>query len=476
MTISPFVSLSLFLCAWALAACSRSHEERAPSPAPSRPPEAASSHSIGPGPSLRGRKLTLALSGETFEQAWKQVEAALSESPAPIDSLDIDAFAAPFGDEGVRRLLQQRPQLAPVRLTLSNAKLTAAGLGALLGSDVPSRLELLDLRDNLIGAAGARLLAESMRLTSLQQLNLGRNHVHAHGAAALAAARGLSSLRRLELEYNFIGHQGARALEQSTALTQLRDLGLAYNFLGDTGARYLAARNWPALDLLDVRGNEIGLDGAKALATSTTLPPGAAIWLGSNVEARALGRLGLARRLTLEGSPARADRATLGELEVFARSKRRGLTLAAPPEDLPSSVEFRELWISEFGLVAEFPIFMLPQRPPGNGKSRTFSWLDRATLAIGGAWLLPGQSVAAALATWKQAEPGEELRVDARNAYTIVVRHSGGAQRRVVRVQSADGALFYVDFAYPAELEAYFAPIVARAIDSVYFDRARSKH
>jgi hypothetical protein len=418
----------------------------------------------------------LSLSGNSLDEAWKDVEAALNDSPAPIDALDIDAFSAPFGDEAVRRLLERQPQLAPIKLTLSNAKLTPAGLSALLASNVPSRLELLDLRDNLLGPAGARLLAETARLSSLRELNLARNHLHAGGATALANARGLKSLARLELEYNFIGSEGAEALVQSTALPSLRDLGLAYNFLGDRGADLLARKVWPTLELLDVGANEIGPLGASALAKSTTLAPQAAIWFGANLEDRDLARLGVAHRLKVDGSPARDDRATLEELDAFARPKRaRALTLGTPPEELPSNVQFRELWIWEFGLVADFPTFMLPSRPPGNGKSRSFSWLDKSTLSIGGYWLLPGQTVAEALASWREGEADEDILVEPRNLHTIVARRKAGPQRRVTRVQSSYGAIFYVDFTYPTALDAYFAPIAEHVIDSLYFDRAHLK-
>lgn len=423
-----------------------------------------------------GRRVELRLSGDSLDEAWKDVEASLTEATDPVDTLDIDARGAPFGDEGVRRLLERWPQLAPRQLTLSNTQITPAGLKTLLASTLPARLELLDLRDNLLGPAGARLLAETIRLGSLRELNLGRNHIHASGASALSRAHGLTSLARLELEYNFIGSEGARALAESTTLAGLQDLGLAYNFLGDEGARQLARKSWPKLALLDVGGNEIGSVGATALGTATTLAPGAAIWFGSNLEDQELKRLGLEQRFVVDGSPARDDRTTLGELDAFARPKRGDeLTVAAPPEDLPSRIQFRELWIWEFGLVAEFPTFMLPSRPPGNGKSRTFSWLDQATLAIGGYWLSPDQTKAEALKSWTRAEPGERVQVEHRQAQTLIVRHLGGRQTRVVRVQSAYGALFYVDFAYPAGLDSYFAPIAARAIDSLYFDRAHLK-
>lgn len=459
-----------------LLACHPAPGKRQPAPSPSSRTRPASSQANTP--ARPGRKLALQLSADTFEEAWQAVEAALAESSAPIDSLDIDAFGTPFGDAGVQRLLERRPQLAPLQLTLSNAKLTPAGLSALLDSKLPSRLQLLDLRDNLLGAPGARLLAESTRLASLRQLNLGRNHLHARGAEALAAARGLTSLVRLELEYNFIGYDGARALVQSTTLPNLRDLGLAYNYLGDSGAQLLASKPWPvleALELLNLGSNEIGLSGARALGAKE-FAPGAFIWFGENLDSVQLERLQLQQRLRVEGFPDIPERATLGETDAFAHPRRpTRLTVAAPPEDLPANVDFRELWIWEFGLVAEFPTFMLPGRRPGNGKSRSFSWLDRATLSIGGYWLLPGETFDEALASFREAEPSEQLQLERRNARTAILRSSQGAQKRVARVQSASGALCYVDFRYPAELDAYFAPTVARVINSLYFDRRHLK-
>jgi hypothetical protein len=425
---------------------------------------------------VAGRRVAVEPYGETFEAAWQAVEAALVASDAPIDSLDIDASAAPFGDEGVRRLLERHPGLTPTKLTLSSAKITPQGLGTLLASAVPSRLQLLDLRDNYLGAPGARLLAESVRLGSLRELNLGRNHLHARGAAALGGARGLSSVTRLELEYNFIGPEGALALAKSAPLRNLHDLGLAYNFLGDSGAGHIASGSWPALELVDVGCNEIGTPGAKALATSTTLPPQAIIGFGFNLEDVQLKQLGLEQRLKVGPYPERAERVTLGQEDAFDHSKRPASKAAAPPpEDLPASIEFRELWIWEFGLVVEFPIFMLPDRRPGNGKSRSFSWLDRASLAIGGYWLQPGQTLAEALAAWTRAEPGEQVQVERRNARTVIVRSSRGGKKRALRVQSAYGALFYVDFTYAADLEPYFAPLAERALQSLYFDRAHLK-
>ena len=405
-----------------------------------------------------------------LEASLRAVEEAIAPSARSVDSLTIDAFGSPFGDAGIERLVARHAELSPTKLTLLDTNITARGIATILGSSMPERLEVLDLRDNLLGVAGAQKLADSPRLARLKELNLGRNHIHSGGAEALARARGLSALERLELEYNFIGPVGAAALARSAAFPRLRDLGLAYNFLKDDGAAALALGRWPALIMLDLRSNEIGETGVRALAASPTLDSKLAIWLENNVPAKTVANAGVEGRLRLEGAPAIEGRPTLGEVDAFDIPKKPGMSVAAvPPAGLPSTVEFRELWIWEFGLVGEFPTFMTPGRPPGNGKSRTFAWLDRATLSIGGYWLL--STFDEIVASDSKSAPGDRVRVQRLNARTAIVRRTGPNGIRVTRLQSAFGAVFYVDFEYDRELDEYFAPIAERLLHSMYFDR-----
>lgn len=70
----------------------------------------------------------------------------------------------------------------------------------------------------------------------------------------------------LDLTSNHIGPEGAKALATITSLKSLK-IG-NYNRVGDEGAEALAFSNLTSLDLT---GNEIGLNGAKALAKNTTI-------------------------------------------------------------------------------------------------------------------------------------------------------------------------------------------------------------
>jgi len=402
----------------------------------------------------------------------REVEEAIASSQAPVDSLEISALGSPFGDAGIVELLARHPELAPKRLALLDTRLTARGIAAILSSRLPTRLEVLDLRDNLLGDEGVKSLAESRRLASLKELNLGRCHVHADGAEALAAARGLGSLERLELEYNFIGVTGATALARSTAFPRLKDLGLAFNYLKDDAALALAQARPPSLASLDLRSNDIKDISARALAASTTSQGKPEIFLENNLLGKAmLADRELQNRLRLEGAPPFEGRETLGGSESFSASRGSALKVAAaPPAGLPATVEFRELWIWEFGLVGDFPTFMTPLRPYGNGKGRTFAWLDRATLTISGSWLNE-ETLADRIAWETKPAPGDRVRVQRLHKHAAIVRRTGPDKVRVTRVQSAYGAAFYADLEYDRSLDAYFAPIAEHVLRSIYFDR-----
>ena len=87
------------------------------------------------------------------------------------------------------------------------------------------------------------------------------------GEAGLAAkvAR-ITSLTSLDLTGNNIGAEGAQALASLTALTSLN---LSFNHIGDAGAQALASLT--ALTSLELRDNNIGAEGAQALAKLTAL-------------------------------------------------------------------------------------------------------------------------------------------------------------------------------------------------------------
>ncbi|MCC5792952.1 MAG: hypothetical protein JJT82_10155, partial [Legionellaceae bacterium] len=70
----------------------------------------------------------------------------------------------------------------------------------------------------------------------------------------------------LNVKSNNIGYKGAKALAANTSLTLL---DLRRNQIGDEGATALAANT--SLTSLDLHGNQIGDEGAKALAANTSL-------------------------------------------------------------------------------------------------------------------------------------------------------------------------------------------------------------
>jgi hypothetical protein len=305
----------------------------------------------------------------------------------------------------------------------------------------------------------------------LRELDLARNHLFEAGAVALSGARGLKDLERLELGYNFIGTEGAAALARSSALPRLTDLGLAYNFLKDAGSLAIARGAWPALSTMDLRSNEIQRPAAQALADARALDR-VSLWLGFNLQGDDADA-GLAKNLHVDDGPSENRLTSLGRGGEESFDLPRQATLSVTngvSGGLPASVEFRELWIWEFGFVAEFPTFMTPDRAPGNGKSRTFTWLDRATLTIGGYWPVT-ETWSETLASWSKPEPGEHVRVERPTSRLALVRRSAADKITVQRVERAHDAILYVDFSYAREFESYFSPIVEKVLGSAHFDR-----
>ena len=87
----------------------------------------------------------------------------------------------------------------------------------------------LDLSNNRLGDAGARLLAQSAWLEGLASLNLSCTCIGNAGAEALAGSPHLANLHDLYLTNNRITDSGARALAESRHLSRLDRLFLDYN-------------------------------------------------------------------------------------------------------------------------------------------------------------------------------------------------------------------------------------------------------
>ena len=142
--------------------------------------------------------------------------------------------------------------------------LTASGyLGHLCG---------LDLSNNHVGPAGARLLAQCAGLSRLTYLNVGRSRIGDDGARALADSPFLGGLEHLAVGRASLRSQGVQDLLSSRLLRGVHTLEIDRTSVGVRGAQALS-RNPDAADLraLDAHGCSLQDSGAAALASSPLL-------------------------------------------------------------------------------------------------------------------------------------------------------------------------------------------------------------
>ncbi|MFG1997861.1 TIGR02996 domain-containing protein [Spirillospora sp. NPDC048911] len=140
------------------------------------------------------------------------------------------------------------------------------------------RLVELDLSYLRIGALGAKALAVSMFLRGdeasaegIATLDLRYSGVGNSGLAALAASPSFGGVRRLHLQKNAITAQGMPALHRFAELTEL---DLRYNEIGAEGVRALLDAPFiGSLKRLLLYRADVGDDGAKMLAHAPQLPP-----------------------------------------------------------------------------------------------------------------------------------------------------------------------------------------------------------
>jgi uncharacterized protein (TIGR02996 family) len=176
-----------------------------------------------------------------------------------------------LGLEGARALARSEELGSLESLALAGNRLGDEGAAALAGSRLV-RLQRLILRDNGLGDAGARALAGTS--LPLEHLDLGntsretalRNRIRADGVAQIAQS--LGQLRHLNLEFNPIGDEGALALARSPRLGRLRHLDLMGCGLGSRGIAALAGSELSELEVLVLKQNALGEEGAQAWATS----------------------------------------------------------------------------------------------------------------------------------------------------------------------------------------------------------------
>ncbi|GAA2210265.1 hypothetical protein GCM10009850_057240 [Nonomuraea monospora] len=142
-------------------------------------------------------------------------------------------------------------------------------LGVFAGLDL-GRLTELDLAYVSVGYDGAQTLAATFASDRLRALDLRYCRVADTGLAALAACPRLGGLRRLHLQRNRLTAEGVRHLHRFTELTEL---DLRYNDLGADGARALVAAPFAgALERLWLYDSDVGRDGVATMAQAASLP------------------------------------------------------------------------------------------------------------------------------------------------------------------------------------------------------------
>ena len=230
---------------------------------------------------------------------------ALAEAPwlEQLRTLSIrgEYHGRPSASPSALPLLFCSPRLAGLRrLELVRTGMGEAG-AAMLFAEGPFRdLETLEIRNEGIGPAGLAPLAQGARFPRLWRLEMERNHVRPEGTRLLGR---LPGLRWLLLSANLIGNAGAEILADDEAFGGLEVLQLSNNAIGDAGAEALALSPvLRSLEHLDLSSNLIGDDGLHDFGATTGLPRLTNFCAESNSGRRELA-IEVAERLRTQGPP-----------------------------------------------------------------------------------------------------------------------------------------------------------------------------
>ncbi len=171
-----------------------------------------------------------------------------------------------LNEAGARLLAESAPFPTLRALSLDANNLRDEGAKAVAQM---AGLRSLSLAGNGIGGPGLKALAKSDRLGELRALNLAGNFINAESVRALAESPYLRLLRQLNLSDSYLEEESGRILGSTANLQHLSELRLAKNLLGDAGARALAQSSClRRLALLDLNDNRIGKAGAEALSAA----------------------------------------------------------------------------------------------------------------------------------------------------------------------------------------------------------------
>ena len=131
----------------------------------------------------------------------------------------------------------------------------------------------LDISYNSIRRNGAKAIADALKhCTHLEELNISGNHIAGDGACVLARSlcHYAQCLVKLDISHNSIRRDGVNSIADALKhCTHVEELNISGNDIGDDGACVLAStfcQYAQCLLKLDIRYNNIGSDGVKAIA------------------------------------------------------------------------------------------------------------------------------------------------------------------------------------------------------------------
>lgn len=200
--------------------------------------------------------------------AHRNLEEAAAAEPlgwAWVDGVSISELVG-----GSPELVPEWPLLADLnQLGLFIRGLTRTHLAALASSPRVGRLTDLLVSESSLGTEGAQALASGPLPRQLTRLTLGIGL----GPAGMEVLMTVSMprLQRLTLDGNELGPEGAVALAAARWLRGLTHLSLAGCQIGDVGAQSLATSALSKVVSLNLSDNEIGDEGAAALASAPWL-------------------------------------------------------------------------------------------------------------------------------------------------------------------------------------------------------------
>ncbi|XP_038906616.1 RAN GTPase-activating protein 2 [Benincasa hispida] len=186
-----------------------------------------------------------------------------------------------LGEKGVRAfgsLLKSQSCLEELYLMNDGiSKEAAQAVSELIPST--DKLRILHFHNNMTGDEGAFAIAEVVKRCSiLEDFRCSSTRIDIEGGVALSLALGTcTALKKLDLRDNMFGVEGGVALSKALSHhAELKELYLSYLNLEDEGAIAIAnilKDTAPALEVLEMAGNDITAEAASALAACIAQKP-----------------------------------------------------------------------------------------------------------------------------------------------------------------------------------------------------------